>query len=127
MRKTKNTLTFWAATIGLVLITAFCIGGTVRGRSNVKQDELTHFYFEKEKQLVKDTRAYMQEAGLRDSGVTLTRVVEESGKREYTLTVHHDKINRMSSTEKENLKAELSALVFPAENCYFYHEFLVTD
>lgn len=126
-RKTFATVGFWVLTLCLVLLSAFFIGGTVKSGSNKDNQQLERYYRAQEQQLVRDTRNYLNQSGFQNSGVTLTRVLEENGMREYTITVHHDKIDRMVEMEREALKAELSTLVFMEDNCSFSHEFLVTD
>ena len=114
-------------TVCLVLISAFCITGTVMSQSRPSEQELEHYYRAKEKQLVLDTREYLGQNGFSNSGVTLTRVMDTDGVRKYTITVHHGKIDKLDDSSKESLKNELSALVFADDGCIFYHEFLVTD
>ena len=126
-RKTFETMGFWVLTLCLVLVSAFFITGTVMSGNNPDEQQLELYYREREQQLVRDTRDYLNQSGFRNSGVTLTRVVEEDGMREYTITVHHDKIHGMNETEREILKTELATLVFVEDSCSFSHEFLVTD
>lgn len=127
MRRGKGIIGFWLLTICLVLVSAFCITGTAMSRCKPEGRELENYYREKEKELVQDTRNYLCRAGFQNSGVTLTRVVESDGSREYTVTIHHGKIDSMDEPSRENLKRELSALTFSADNCTFFHEFLVAD
>lgn len=126
-RKTLELIGFWVLTLCLVLVSAFCITGTVMSGSNKDERRLELYYREQEQQLVRDTRNYLNQSGFQNSGVTLTRVVNEDGVREYTVTVHHDKIHRMDDMERDALKRELAGLVFEEDNCCFSHEFLVTD
>lgn len=126
-RKNFEAVGFWVLTLCLVLVSAFFISGTVLSGSNKDEQQLELYYRQQEQQLIRDTRNYLNQSGFQNSGVTLTRVVEESGTREYTITVHHDKIDRMDETERSALKTELATLVFMEENCSFSHEFLVTD
>lgn len=126
-RKTFETVGFWVLTLCLVLVSAFFISKTVMSGSNKDRQQLELYYRQQEQQLVKDTRNYLNQSGFSNSGVTLTRVVEENGMREYTITVHHDKINRMDDNERVALKSELATLVFMEDNCSFSHEFLVRD
>ncbi len=127
MRKGKSGIGFVLVTICLVFISAFCITGTVRSQSKPEPSELENYYRARERELVQNTRDYLNQAGFRNSGVTLTKVMEGDGSRNYTVTIHHDRIDRMDSASRESLKEELAALTFAAENCTFYHEFLVTD
>lgn len=128
MKKVEvGTIGFWALTVFLVLVSALCITGTVMSRSNPGGREIENYYMALEKQLVCDTREYLNKSGFPNSGVTLTRVVNENGMREYTMTVHHGKIDRMDENSRQILKEALSQFVFAEENCTFCHEFLVTD
>lgn len=118
---------FAALTVFLVAVSAFCITGTVRSQSRLEEREIEAYYREQEIEMVREIRAYLNQAGFRDSGVSLTRVVEEDGSHRYTLTVHHDRIDGMDGEARESLKEELSAFDFRAENCSFCHEFLIAD
>lgn len=127
MKERRGSIAFIIVTVCLVLFSAFCITGTVYSQSRVSERELEMYYREKEKEMVREVREYLNQEGYENSGVTLTRVAEADGGREYTLTVHHGRINRMDEEDRENLKKELSAFDFEAANCTFCHEFLVTD
>ncbi len=130
MRRTtdyRKTAAFFIATFLLVLISAFFITATVLSQSNIGQQELENYYRQQEKQLLNQTKEQLRELGYANSGVTLTRVVDEAGDREYTFTIHHGKIDRMSEKERADL-AELLACNIPiTENCSFYHEFLMYE
>ena len=69
----------------------------------------------------------LNEMGFRNSGVTLTRVVDAEGNREYTFTIHHGKIDRMSEEERMALAAALMQSITPVESCSFTHEFLMYE
>lgn len=124
--KRTGSFGFVAATIILVMVAALSFAGTVMSRTNFSDAELESYYREQEEQLVKNTRAYLNEQGFFNSGVTLTRVVEADGSREYTVTVHHRQIDRMTEEERASLSQNLAALAFEDDNCKFYHEFLIT-
>lgn len=126
-RKSNSTIGFVLATICLVFVSAFCITGTVFSQTKPGAAELESYYRQQEKALVQEARDYLNQAGFQNSGVTLNRVVDEDGSIEYTMTIHHGKIDKMDEASRESLKKELSTLTFPAENCTFFHEFLVTD
>lgn len=125
-RKTGN-LGFAAATALLILVTALSFAGTVMSRTDFNAAELEGYYQEEEARLVEDTRAYLNGHGLKNSGVMLTRVVEADGRREYTVTVHHQDIDKMTLEEREALALELAELDFSDEACIFFHEFLLSD
>lgn len=125
-RKTGN-LFFAAATALLIVMAVFFFTATVRSRTDFDAAELEGYYREKEARLLEDTRAYLNGCGLENSGVMLTRVVEESGMREYTVTVHHRDIDGMTQEEREALALALDAFSFADDNCVFYHEFLLDN
>lgn len=127
MKRVRGTIGFMAVTLCLVLVAAFCVVQTVKSQTNISEEELTEYYRLKEKELVHETREFLENAGFSNSGVTLTRVINSEGEREYTMTIHHGKIDKMDETERENLRGELRAFAFQAENCRFYHTFLIND
>lgn len=127
MRKKAGSFGFVAATFILVLVAAFFFAGTVMSRTDFDAAELEGYYREKETLLLADTREYLNGHGFSNSGVMLTRVVDENGQRQYTITVHHGEIDRMTTDEREELAKELSELTFEDETCAFYHEFLIND
>lgn len=127
MKRVRGTIGFMAVTWCLVLVAAFCVVQTVQSQTNISEEELAEYYRVKEKELVCETRDFLEEAGFSNSGVTLTRVIDSKGEREYTMTIHHGKIDKMDETERENLRGELTAFTFQAENCRFYHTFLIND
>ena len=126
MRKVRENVLFGFATVCLILAAAFLAVGTVKSQSSLQMRELEQYYLERERELLKATRAYLEEEGYENSGVTLTRVVEENGTRSYTVTIHHAKIDWMDSGAREELKKALSRLTFSDGNCSFSHEFLET-
>lgn len=130
MRKAHNlkgTIIFLATTILLVAVSAFCITGTVISQTDIGAQELENYYREQEKELLCQAREQLNALGYTNSGVTLTRVVDEIGNREYTFTIHHRKIDKMSMEERADLAAELASDIVLTENCSFYHEFLMYD
>lgn len=124
MRKTGR-IGFGAATIFLILVTAFCCVGTVLSRTDLNQKEMESYYREKERQLVSETRAFLNAGGYVNSGIMLTHTVETDGSRIYTMTVHHAEIDKMSEAERQQLLAELENFTFENSNCCFFHKFLI--
>ena len=123
MKNSKN-LKWILTTIVLILVTAFSIAGTVISKNDFKADELEQYYLQKEKQLTEDVRDFLNQKGYRNSGVTVTRVVESNGNREYTVTVHHGDIDRMTEGERTVLAGEMGNLTFEDEHCTFSMNFL---
>ena len=124
MKKMSN-LGFLMVTMFLVFITAYCCTATAMSRTNLSNRELEAYYYEKEQELVEQARSFLNQEGFVNSGVMLTRVVDSEGCRQYTLTVHHGKIDKMAEEDRELLQAELEKIVFVDANCVFRHEFLI--
>lgn len=124
MKRRMGNIAFVTATLGLVMIIAFCCRGVAMSRTNLSVQELEGYYQEKERALVEDAREFLSQRGLADSGVMLTRVVDEGGGRQYTLTVHHGRITKMSEDDRRFLMEELQQIVFEDEDSTFFHKFL---
>ena len=123
MKRNMGNISFVMATFILVFVMAFCCTGVAMSRTNVSAQELDGYYQELEKDLVEDARLLLSERGFANSGVMLTRVIDENGSRQYTLTVHHGRINKMSDEDRQILMAELEQIVFEDENSIFFHKF----
>lgn len=119
MERGTGSLGFWAVTIILIMVTAFCCAGTVMCRTNFSERELESCYRERERQLVEAASEYLGEQGYENSGVMLTRVVDADGGREYTLSVHHSRILHLSEAEREQLAEELREITFAGPDCVF--------
>ncbi len=142
-----RTILFIAVTIFLVAVIAFCISGTVMSRTAINNAELENYYRLQEKDLLVQTKAQLNELGYKNSGVTLTRMVDAGGKREYTITIHHGKIDKMSAEERSALievlagntsfggydlsdmsdAAVLGSNAMYLADCSIYHEFLMYE
>lgn len=106
---------FVLITVLLVLITVFCTTGTVMGmeKGNVKIDG--KFYKKMEQDYVLQVREYLDDEGYNNSGVALTKVLYEGGNREYTLNIHHKRIEKLTGVEKEQLRQELMDFAITGE------------
>ena len=123
MKRRLENIGFVAMTLGLVLVMALCCRGVVLSRTNVSAQELEGYYQVLEEGMVEDARQMLSARGFANSGVMLTRMIDESGSRQYTLTVHHGRINKMSEEDRQILMAELEQIAFEDENCVFFHKF----
>jgi len=98
---------FLLITALLIFVAVSCTTGTVMGmeKDAARVDE--KYYKQMEKEYVMQVRSYLQEEGYENSGLTLTKVLFEDGSREYTLNVHHKRINKISETEQNALRNKL--------------------
>lgn len=122
-----NRSGYAAVIMVLTLFACWCCAGTVMSRTDLSAAEMEGYYQEKEKGLVEEARAFLSGEGYIYSGVMLTRVVTADGNREYTLTVHHGKIDKLDDEGRQMLMEGLEGIVFEDENCSFRHEFLINE
>ena len=111
----------------LVIISIFFMGGTVESQAKTKLKAESQAYRQMEKEYLKRTREVLKEKGFADSGVNLTKIIDESGKRTYTVKIHNSKINALEEEEKDDLLESLENVKFADEESSIYHEFLVVS
>lgn len=112
-RKIKGKdIMFYIVLLALFLLLSLLIGNIAYSKENEKNIQIEQYYKGLEKEMLRGVRAYLNENGFRNSGVSLTRVVDSDSKRTYQLTVHHDRIDRMEDSEREDLKVELCGFGF---------------
>lgn len=123
-----KSLTFTILISGiLILITALCISGTVQSQSRYAAETEEKYYKEMEAVYVSEIRAFLEDEGYRNSGIMMTRIIDEDGERNYTVTIHHDKFDKLSGEEKKELLAACGRIEFPDRECGFCHRFLEED
>lgn len=123
MRRGSKNIGFMMTVLALVMVAAFCWTGVAMSRIHVNAQELEAYYQEMEREMVEDARLLLSERGFANSGVMLTRVIDEDGSRQYTLTVHHGRISKMCEEDRQLLMEELEQITFEDENCIFFHKF----
>ncbi len=127
MKEKAGSFGFVAATVILVSVAALSFAGTAMCRTGLSGADTEGYYREREEQMVKDIRAYLNLQGFDNSGVMLTRVADGNGNRRYTVTVHHREIDRMEEAERENLAQRLAAFAFRDDSSTFCCKFLSYD
>lgn len=123
VRYMKKNAMFLLVTMMLIFSISLFMGMTVssKGTSNLSLEE---HYRLLEQDMVRDVRHYLNEHGYRNSGITLTRVVDEAENRAYTLTVHHDKIEKMDDAKRAELSRNLLQFGFEFTTCSFETAYL---
>lgn len=112
---------FGILTILLILATVFCIKGTVMSKESNNDGRKNRYYAALEQEYLDQTRLILEEEGFRNCGVNLRWVADGDGSREYTVLLHHRKLNHMSEEEREALADRLSDTEFEDEMCHFYY------
>jgi len=108
MEKQIKKLVEWLIILLSVAILVFCVTTTVSGQNGIQDREKEQYYKERETALLEDTRALLNEMGFRDSGVTLTRITDGAGKREYIFTIHHYRLDGMDEPERKEAIGKLT-------------------
>ena len=121
----KNCI-FWLMTMLLVTIILFCSTQTVLSQSSGMSKEQRQYYADMEKEYVSNIESLLCEKGYLHSGINIRWVSEVEGLRDYTVMIHHRRIDSLDSHEKEELLNELKAMEFNDSSCIFNYEFITT-
>ncbi len=113
---------FGILTVLLILVIIFCVKETVMSKESTERAKQNHYFAVLEQDYLERTRQLLDEEGYGNCGINLTRVTYEDGRREYTVLLHHRKLERLSGKEKLNLEGMLSQIEFQNEMCSFCYE-----
>ena len=107
--------------IGLLFsIATMTVNG--QGEHNIAMER--EYYEELEKEYIFRVKELLADKGYGNAGITMTKVYEPDGKREYTVQIHHKRIDRLEQEEKALLHDELGAIGFGDDACHVLHKFL---
>lgn len=115
---------FYFLTIGLLILTFTMMTISVNATENKRLQHKEEYYEAMEDCYVEALRASLSEEGYRNAGITMTKVFYEDGQREYTVKLHHKRMERLNEQEKQDLLAELSEISFADSECRVYLKFL---
>lgn len=117
--RVRKEAVFVMVTVFLVLVLWLFVSETVMSQTegNITVDE--EAFAELEKDYVDTTREYLEGKGYRNSGVALTRVVDENGERSYEMVLHHRNLYKLSTEEQEKLMEEIATMAFHVSGCEF--------
>lgn len=113
---------FGAVTALFLLVIIFCVKGTVTSRESEERGKKNRYYAVLEQEYRDRTRQLLEEQGLRDCGINIRWVANVDGSREYTILLHHKKLNRMTEEEKSVLTDMLAEMEFKDEACSFQYK-----
>ena len=115
----RKDVVFVMVTVLLVLCMWLFVSETVVSQTdgNITVDEGA--FQELEEDYVKAVRTYLEEQGYRNSGVALTRIVDEEGNRSYEMVLHHKNMYKLSTEEQEMMLEEISTMAFHVSGCKF--------
>lgn len=123
-RGVRKEAVFILVTVFMILSLWFFISEKVMSQNcgTVTVDE--EAFLELEGSYLSQVKDYLEAEGFRNSGVALSRVIEEDGSRSYEVTLHHKKLKELSFTEQEELKEDIEELAFGVSGCEFQVIFL---
>ena len=97
-------------TVAAIILTVFCITGTVQSKNSRKLSLNNQYEREMEKEYVCNIKQELADLGFEYAGVSLTKVVNERQEKVYTLSIHHKRIDRMNSTQRKELTEKLERI-----------------
>ena len=112
MKQRNTEVLFLAVAAALVVVTILMVHSTrqhidQRKGDAIQQEETEENYREMEEQYLSQVQAVMARAGYPNSGVTMTYVTGENGDRQYTVQIHHRRLENMKTEEQEQLKQQV--------------------
>ncbi|MDD2973216.1 MAG: hypothetical protein PHE02_13920 [Lachnospiraceae bacterium] len=111
-------------TITLLLIICFSITGTVRSQGKNESKIETQYRSQMEDDYMMRIRELLESEHMRNSGITMTKVIYENGQIAYEMTIHNRVIDRMSDAEQQKLRGQLEKISFPDTQSSVSHQFL---
>lgn len=124
----SNKFVLWTVmTVAAMLLTAFCICGTVSGQGRGQRRIDERYYRSMEQEYKKEICRLLEAEGYRNSGVTINYITAKDGVRNYTVTIHHRRIEKLDEESRQELISRCKEVPFPVSGCLFFHEFLETD
>jgi hypothetical protein len=115
---------FYMITIGLVIMAFTTMTMSVNATEKKRLQYKDEYYEEIEDSYVQELRGALADRGYRNAGITMTKVFYEDGSREYTVKLHHKRMERLTKQEQDDLLADLTDVSFDDSECRVYLKFL---
>lgn len=115
---------FYMITIGLFILSFMMMTMSVNATQNKRLQHKADYYEEIEDCYIKELREELADRGYRNAGITMTKVFYENGSREYTVKLHHKRMERLTKQEQADLLADLETVSFTDRECLVYLKFL---
>lgn len=118
---------FYMLTIMLVFMAFSFVTMKVKGQGEVDFAADREKYEQLEEDYTQQLKSVLTDKGYRNAGITMTKIYQTDGSREYTVQIHHKRIDQLSEGEKILLLNELAAISFGDEQCHILHKFLTYE
>lgn len=115
---------FGVVAVVLIMVILFCVKGTVFSKEQNERAEANRYYSVMEKEYLRQTKDILEQEGYDNCGVTVTWVSSEDGSREYTVLLHHKKLQKLGRQEQTVIIGRLSEMEFDSGNCSFSYSIL---
>lgn len=115
---------FYIMVGALILFIFSMMTMTVNATEDKKLQHQNAYYEEMEDAYVDSLKVELTARGYRNAGITMTKIFYENGEREYTVKIHHKRMENLSVEEQNGLLEELSATTFADKNCRVCFAFL---
>ena len=115
---------FYIFTIGLVILTFIMMTMSVNATASKRLQHKDEYYEQMEDSYVRELRQELTDSGYRNAGITMTKVFYEDGAREYTVKLHHKRMERLNEKERQDLLENLAQIEFADNECRVYLKFL---
>lgn len=112
------------AAVMLAMAAAMCITGSIRSQAADTLRAQEAYYEQLEREYIGQVRSFLAEQGYRNSGVTLSRIVDEDGQRSYRVLIHHSAISRLDEKALAELLRQAQELGFYVPGCSFAAQLL---
>lgn len=122
--KLKSRAGLIAVTVVLILISAFCIAGTVKGQAKDAFREDDGYFSRLEAEYLEQVKKILKEEGYASSGLTLTFSRDVRGEKTYLLKIHNRRFEKLDNEEKRYILERIGKVDFGAPDCRIYQEFL---
>ncbi len=122
MKRKKN---FILVTAILLLAAVLSWAGTVYSKGADTYGLRDRRLKEQEQECLLEIRTVLQGYHCEESGITMTKIIDRKGNRQYKVVIHHKKIKEMDLAKKEKLKKDLAKIRFKQRNFSISYEFLL--
>lgn len=125
MSKSWTDRIIWGlAAIMLSIAAAMCIAGSIKSQAADTLRAQEAYYEQLEREYIGQVKNFLTEQGYRNSGVTLSRIVDGEGQRRYRVLIHHGAIDRLEEEARAELLEQVSDLGFYVPGCSFTAQLL---
>ena len=115
---------FYILTVTLVVFIFSMMTMSVNATEQKKLQHQNAYYEEMEDSYMTALRSELTAKGYRNAGITMTKIFYENGQREYTVKIHHKRMEKLSAEEQEELLAELEGITFADKECRIHMAFV---